>query len=293
MNTRVFRMWVVAAAVFSAVAARGQSSIALDLTNRCAWAANAGWINFVPSETDGAVIGEFVCWGYLYSGNVGWVRLGDGSPTNGYQYSNATGQDFGINHDGLGNLRGLAWSANVGWLKFESIGAPSVNLLTGDLSGHVWAANLGWISLSNAESGVRTCWLDSGPDADGDGMPDMWEYKWVGSTGVFTSTSYTDADSVLDKDEYHAGTSPLNSNSYLRVVNVVSSAVPDHTDVTWTTELRRQYYLEVSPAVTNDTIWSDSGLGLLLPSGAVMKETSTNATTKQFWRVRPERPLAE
>jgi hypothetical protein len=293
MRFRFLGICMLVAVIGSAPGARAQSSISTNLTNRCAWAANAGWIDFAPTQRDGAVIGEFVCWGYLYSGNVGWIQLGNGAPTNGYQYSNATGQDFGINHDGRGNLRGLAWSANAGWLQFESTGAPSVNLLTGELSGHVWGANLGWISVSNAEGGVRTRWLDSGPDADGDGMPDMWEYRWVGSTGVFTSTSYTDADSVLDKDEYQAGTSPLNSNAYLRIVQMEPSLTPDHTDVTWTTELRRQYYLEVSPAVTNDAIWVDSGLGRLVPSGAVMTETSTNATSKQFWRVRPERPLAE
>ena len=34
----------------------------------------------------GAAIGEYVCSGYIYSGYVGWIHLGDGTPANGIQY---------------------------------------------------------------------------------------------------------------------------------------------------------------------------------------------------------------
>ena len=54
-----------------------------------------------------------------------------------------------MNQDGLGNLRGYAWGANIGWLIFSSTGAPKVDLFTGKLGGYVWSANCGWISLSN------------------------------------------------------------------------------------------------------------------------------------------------
>ncbi len=65
------------------------------------------------------------------------------------QYQNASAADYGVNTDALGNLRGYAYGANIGWVAFENVGTPQVNLLTGQLSGSVWSANCGWISLSN------------------------------------------------------------------------------------------------------------------------------------------------
>ena len=55
----------------------------------------------------------------IYSANFGWINLGNGSPTNGIYYQNIATNDFGVNQDGLGNLRGYAWGANLGWINFE------------------------------------------------------------------------------------------------------------------------------------------------------------------------------
>lgn len=281
------------AACFAAAASGQQPSIATALTNRCAWGANIGWINARPNPVDGAVIGEYVCWGYLYAGNIGWIRLGTGMPTNGYRYSNESHTDWGVNHDGLGNLRGLAWSANAGWIQFEDTGGPSVNLVNGDLSGYAWGANIGWISLSNQQGAVRTLWLDSGPDTDGNGIPDAYEYMWVGNTGIFTAVSQSDSDGISDKDEYTMGTCPTNGDSYLRILNLAQAGAPNTMDVTWTTERRRHYYLDIGPAVTDGAPWFDSGLGLLVPGGSVMtRPVYYGSLTQMFWRVRPVVPLA-
>lgn len=285
---------LAAAIAMVAVTAYGQSSISSDLTNRCAWGANVGWINCRPTPVDGAVIGEFCCWGYLYAANLGWIRIGDGTPTNGFSYSNTSHFDYGVNHDGLGNLGGYAWGANVGWINFEAIGAPKVDLVTGDLGGYAWGANIGWISLSNMQGAVRTLWLDNGPDDDGDGIPDMWEYFWVGDTNTMTATSHSDADGVSDKDEYPAGTSPLNPNSYLRILDLQRTATPTNMDVTWTAQGQRHYYLEYASSMTNGAPWTDSVWGRIIPSGAIMtRPLPTEDDADRYWRVRAIRPLAE
>ncbi len=274
--------------------ANGQSSIATALTNRVAWGANVGWINCRPNPVDGAVIGEYFCWGYLYSGNAGWIRLGVGTPTNGFRYSNTSDADYGVNHDGLGNLRGYAWGANVGWIRFEDVGAPSVDLVTGNLDGYVWGANIGWISLSNLQGAVRTAWMDAGPDSDGDGMPDAYEYFWVGTTGIFDAVSQSDSDEVSDLDEYTMGTSPLNAASYLRIINYFPAGTPTNVSVTWTTELRRHYRLEHGSDLTNELTWTDTGFGRLIPSGGTMTRIAACGTaTQRFWRVLALRPLPE
>jgi hypothetical protein len=62
---------------------------------------------------------QYVCLGFIYSANAGWIKLGNGAPINGIQYQNNSANDFGVNEDGSGNLRGFAWGANVGWINFE------------------------------------------------------------------------------------------------------------------------------------------------------------------------------
>ncbi len=102
------------------------------------------------------MIGKNFCSGFIYSANVGWINLGNGSPATGTSYKNDSGTDFGVNVDSSGNLRGYAWGANIGWINFETTGEPAVNPTTGKFSGYAWSANCGWISLSNAVAFVQT-----------------------------------------------------------------------------------------------------------------------------------------
>ena len=56
-----------------------------------------------------------------------------------------------VNGDGLCNLRGYAYGANIGWINFESTGAPAVSLLTGALSGYAYGSKVGWIANRTSE----------------------------------------------------------------------------------------------------------------------------------------------
>src|ERR1700722_15626510 len=112
------------------------ASTTIDAANKYAYGGNLGWMDWRGDTNNGAVIGEYVCSGYIYSANVGWINLGSVSPANLIQYQNNSATDFGVNQDGLGNLRGYAYGANIGWIAFEGTGAPKVNLFTGQLSGY-------------------------------------------------------------------------------------------------------------------------------------------------------------
>jgi len=99
-----------------------QSSTTIDSTNRFAWGENIGWANFEGDVSNGVVVGEAFCSGYIWGENVGWICLGDGSPDDGHEYSNTNATDFGVNVDTSCNLRGLAWGENIGWVNFENTG---------------------------------------------------------------------------------------------------------------------------------------------------------------------------
>jgi hypothetical protein len=162
MRTRIIIPIAVSAffILHSSFPVRAASTI--DTVNRYGYDANVGWMDGYADGASGAVIGQYVCSGCLYAANVGWVNLGSGSPTNGIQYQNLSANDFGVNQDGLGNLRGYAWGANIGWINFENTGAPKVDLRTGKFSGSAWSANCGWLSLSNAAAYVQTDTISPG-----------------------------------------------------------------------------------------------------------------------------------
>lgn len=47
------------------------ASTTIDTNNAYAYGANIGWCNAFADGTNGAVIGQFYCTGYIYSANVG------------------------------------------------------------------------------------------------------------------------------------------------------------------------------------------------------------------------------
>jgi hypothetical protein len=273
----------------SALSVRAATTI--DPANKYAWGANFGWIDWRGDTNNGGVIGEFVCSGYLYSANVGWINLGSGSPANGIQYQNNSASDFGVNQDGLGNLRGYAYGANIGWINFENTGAPKVDLASGRLTGYVWSANCGWISLSNAVAYVQTDTIAPGTDSNGDGIPDAWELQNFGTINIDPNAD-PDHDGMSNRQEYLAGTNPNNPLDYLKITSESFGTGGTTATLRWNSVLTRQYYIEKTLNLKSSP-WTDSGLGLISSGGASTTGTfsDTNAPMR-LYRVRAVRPLA-
>lgn len=264
-----------------------QAGTTIDTTNRYAYAANLGWMDAVADTNNGAVIGEYVCSGYLYSANVGWINLGSGAPTNQIQYQNNSTNDFGVNQDGLGNLRGYAYAANIGWINFENTGAPKVNLANGRFSGYAYSANCGWISLSNAVAAVQTDSIRPGALAP-DGLPVAWLLQNFGTTNVNAGAD-PDGDGQSNLQEYLAGTDPNNATSVLSINffarNVVS---PDYTTLSWNSVASRCYAVQTVPRLVGGT-WTDFiNLPILGLSSVGFADLDA---TNEFYRIRAYRPL--
>ena len=288
MNTKLLVGMIVFA--FAILRPASYASTTIDATNRYAYGANLGWMDWVADTNNGAVIGEYVCSGYIYSANVGWINLGSGSPANSIQYQNNSSSDFGVNQDGLGNLRGYAYGANIGWTNFESTGAPRVNLVTGQLGGYAWSANCGWISLSNAVAYVQTDSIRRGALAP-DGLPIAWLLQNFGTTNENANADPTGKGISIGQD-YLAGTDPNNVNSLLRITGEGFSPGGTNASVTWSSVLTRYYYVQKEPNLSSN-IWTDSGLGLIAPAGILTSGnfTDTNAPVR-FYRVEAVRPLS-
>ena len=269
-----------------------QATTTISDTNQFAYGANLGWMDCRGDTNNGAVIGEYVCAGYIYSANVGWINFGSGAPTNGIQYQNLSASDFGVNHDGLGNLRGYAYGANIGWINFENTGGARVDLVTGRLSGFIYSATCGWISLSNSFAFVRTATIANGTDTDTDGIADAWERLKFGNLTTANVTSDTDHDGVSDKNEYLADTNANDPASKLEITAFSTTPGGTLPNVTWRSALTRQYRIEKTPDL-NTSSWLDSGLGLISPDGTTTSRLFADTLAPvRFYRVNVLKPLA-
>lgn len=271
-------------------------STTINAANRHAYGANIGWVNWRADTVNGAVIGEFVCSGYLYAANVGWMHLGGNAPADGIRYQNNSAADYGVNHDGAGNLRGYAYGANIGWVNFETSGSPRVDLKTGNFSGYAYSANCGWISLSNAFAHVQTDTLLPGLDSDGDGITDAWELSYTNTLKAFTAISDTDGDGIADLNESLADTSPLDADDFLRITAyaVLFGGGNATNTLTWTSKPTRCYQMDYRTNLNSATPWLDA-TGLVQPDPGLATTQMiplSPSTAENYFRVQALKPLS-
>ncbi|MCC5840062.1 MAG: hypothetical protein JJT96_08060 [Opitutales bacterium] len=206
----------LAALLFGCAAACTATTIDLDEAH--AWSPAAGWLDWRGHGNQGAVMGRYVCEGFVWAPNIGWIHLGNGLPADGIHYANH-GPDTGLNVFEDYRLRGLAWNGATGWIHFEEQGNPRIDPLTGRLFGYAWSPNLGWINLQGGPGiRLRTRYLHPGRDSDNDGLPDAYELLLTNRLDVLHGDLDSDGDGVSDRDEYLAGTDPLDPASHFRIL---------------------------------------------------------------------------
>lgn len=278
------------------VIAAASPTISTNKTQKYAWSSSVGWINCRTDDTNGMVVGQYVCSGFMYSPTAGWISLGNGSPSSGIHYATNSATDYGVNHDGEGHLSGYAWCPSAGWINFgwtnaTDAMAPKVDLATGILSGYAWGTGVGWISLSNMSAYVKTMTLSRGSTASNtNGIPDAWVLQSFPSTGTngFSASADSDTDGVSNADEYLAGTDPMNKDDTFNVRKVSFSGTS--LQLNWSSKQIRNYRIEVKSNLM-DAAWVDSGLGIITADTSTNTVRSIPVNTQGFFRIRAALPL--
>ena len=186
-----------------------------------------------------------------HAANVGWIDTGNGTPAGGVQYSQ-TGGEWGVNHDGAGNLSGYAYGANVGWIGLEGI----------------------------------TTSFGPGTDSDGDGIADSWEYEQLAAAGLPANlgtlgAADSDGDGTSDADEFDADTDPFDPDEVLRITNFTRAVLS--AGLQWTHSPRRIYQVKSSPDLLT---WTDEGAPTLLDAASV----ATGGVPRLFFKVEASLP---
>lgn len=268
--------------------------------NRFTYAANFGWLNWRtnPLAVDAPVIETTMLHGRVYSANVGWIDLGDGTPSTTSGYSQ-TGGDIGVNHNGAGALSGYAYGANIGWIYFDpSIASPPrVDLVTGAFSGYAYSANCGWINLAGVKSR-----LHPGADSEvlagggsGDGIADSWEIEKAAAAGYGSSLSLLganansdfDGDGISDRDEYLADTNPFSPGSRFAVTDFQFDPLTGNIDLDWTGSARRNFTIWCSPDLQT---WTQ--VGSTQTGGSAALSLGGPSSSHLFFRVKADVPLS-
>jgi hypothetical protein len=270
------------------VVAHAYSASNVESAESSSYAANLGWLNWRGDGPNGAVVGPAVCSGYVYAANSGWIHLGNGSPANGSHYQNNSAADYGVNLDSAGNLRGSAWGANLGWINFESVGAPRVDFTTGQLTGYAYSANAGWIGLTN----VRVSLTMPLADADADGLPDDWELSHAGNLNDLTASGDHDKDGSPDRDEFLAGTDPTDPSSLLRILAIAVNRLTSTVTLTWSSQPTRLYQILKCDELASASPWTSPVPGLIQPSpGTSTTHSFVNALKDhEFYRIKAVLP---
>lgn len=259
-------------------------------TDRYAYAANAGWIDFRADAANGTRVLDTCLAGYAYAGNFGWIHLGNATPINGHTYSNTSASDYGVNLSPTGLLTGYAYAANVGWIAFEQThGQPTLNLISGKFTGYAYSANLGWIALDTTTSDLATTTI-ARPDSDSDGIPDTWEMLRFGNLTTANATTDFDGDGTRDSAEYIADTLPKDASSALRITSHTYPSA-SQANLTWTSTPTRLYRIEYDEDLVGP--WTNSALGTLPSGGSTTSGNLVALTpvTKRFFRAVAVLPL--
>ncbi|MCK6498937.1 MAG: hypothetical protein L6Q38_05600, partial [Nitrospira sp.] len=152
-----------------------------------------------------------------------------------------------------------------------------------------------WLDIELAStldpSRLDTVRIIAETDADRDGISDQWERTWYGGLTAVVGTSDTDGDGATAREEWRAGTDPVNAASVLRITE--ARRRPDGSlELAWSGARGRYYTPQKRDSAS--AVFRDVS-GVEIPGeGGVMRWTdpmpAAGQGTSALYRLRVEPP---
>ena len=121
-------------------------------------------------------------------------------------------------------------------------------------------------------------------DADGDGMPDEWEFQFSGSITGLVAHADDDADGASNSEEFISGTDPFDEHSVLRIGDVTGM---QQGLIAFPGRQGRRYQLQVATNLMEALPWRDAA-GPVSGSNTLMQLQDPVATGQRYYRIRVE-----
>ena len=119
-------------------------------------------------------------------------------------------------------------------------------------------------------------------DADGDGIPDWWEYQYTNTISALSGTNDDDGDGRTNYDEYVADTNPLDAQSYFP--GIADFVVGDSQSFYFTGSPARIYQLYYKTNLA-DSLWLTAAPAVA-GGGTNSSITVTNNDSSAFFRLK-------
>jgi hypothetical protein len=139
-------------------------------------------------------------------------------------------------------------------------------------------------NLANPNPGVlsSSAVITTLADADGDGMPDVWESGFgLEPNSNLDRNTDTDGDTMLNWQEYIAGTDPTDDQSYLKIENL---GTPPGASVTFHALATKTYVVEYTDGLDSG-LWVPLGAVPARPADRFETLPDPNWTPSRFYRL--------
>lgn len=269
---------------------------------------DCGWVdqlNFTPSAASVGPAVDYLAWDWTAGGDAAWflqttnthdgvdaVQNGPLDPgqqawfearTNGpgivsfwWRCSSETNYDgliFTIDGQAYSGLTGM-----TGWQQVQAGLPPGEHVFrwtyAKDSSVSV-GSDAGWVD--------QIAWNSGTGDADGDGLPDWWEWYYGDNLTNLTSQLDRDGDRMSEVEEYAAGTDPTNRNSFLGMT--LPGAVGNGWVLSWMSVSGKNYSLLKSTNLLQGFTWTQQNIGAHAPMN-VYTDNATLGAGPYFYRIR-------
>ena len=210
INNKLTILFALVAIGYTLLANSASAATNIDSASKWAWNDAVGWMDFAVTDT--VTVSATAVTGVVRTLQIGDIAL-DCVSAGGCAVGN-----WGVAHDGAGNLSGWAWNDAVGWISFSGASYQvTINTGTGDFLGWAWNDVIGWISMNCANVigsctaspyKVKSSWVGGPPPPDGGGPGGFDSGAWLVSSIFNTQVSGGAAfNTIMWQGSQPAGTS--------------------------------------------------------------------------------------